>query len=179
MMRRLLGAVAACLCLLLLWKGQQVPLKDEGLQSCPGVISDLDSLAFVEPYASKSYADLRLDLVAFLAMYDDTFVLKPDDSRGFSIREVGSRRQGPLPQLYALRSQMHSNFMDMECRLPDDLLWENKVQSVRRRTLGVVQAYIEDVRERLQLSRYEPGAILDVTVQGSLGVRSKNNLRTI
>lgn len=166
---RLLGVVAACLCLLLLWKGQQVPLKDEGLQSCPGVISDLDSLAFVEPYASKSYADLRLDLVAFLAMYDDTF----------AIRETGSRRRCPLPQLFALRSQMHSNFMDVECRLPDDLLWENKVRSVRRRTLGLVQTYIEDVRERLQLSRYEPGAVLDVTVQGSLGVRSKNNLRTI
>ena len=154
---RLVGIVLACLCLLLLWKKQQVPPKDEGLQSCPNLIKDLDSLAFVEPYAGKSYGNLRLDLAAFLAMYDDSFTLRPDGNRG-------TKRVGPLPQLFALRSQIHSNFMDMQCRLPNDLLWEHRVQSVRRRTLGMVQVYIEDVRERLQLSRYEPGAIIDFTL---------------
>lgn len=117
--------------------------------SHPAVRDDIAQLDFALPYAAGALSELKLDVAAFLTMHQDTF----------SFRPRGDDRRGPLPQLFALKAQIGEDFMDIEYMLPADLAWINKVRSVRARVGALVRVYIEDVRERLQLSRYEPGPI--------------------
>ncbi len=148
-----------CMALLWLWKQQRQPRGQEAFRSHPALRDDIAQLDFAMPYASVPLRELRLDVAAFLAMYQETFAFRPP----------GDDRKGPLPQLFALKAQISEDFMDIEYLLPADMAWINKVRSVRTRTGALVRVYIEDVRERLQLSRYDPGPIgKDNVVLGDL-----------
>lgn len=133
-------------------------------QSYPEVTQDLARLSFIEPYAPDELQKLKKDLQVFFARYGDTFRFNPKVSKD-------AIRVGPLPLLYKLKSRVQQRFMKMQYAAPHDIPWSLVLRNMALRTAHMLQAYIEDVRERLQLSRYSPELI-----QGYYNSRLYGNL---
>lgn len=123
----------------------------QALQPYPKLVHHLDSIEFVSKYAQKQYLNLRTAIALFFKRYDETFVVLSSIHRGI----------GPLPLLYDIKHRVQDHFQDIALRLPSDVQWHLKLQNTCRRILHMLHAYIEDVRERLQLSRYSPDSTED------------------
>jgi len=124
----------------------------QALQPYPAVESNLDSISFVAQYAQKQYDNLRTDVDLFFTRYNETFTHDPT-------WHGQDPRFGPLPLLYDIKHRVQHHFTDLSLRMPSDMVWHLQLSNTCRRTIHMLQAYIEDVRERLQLSRYSPDSI--------------------
>lgn len=141
--------------LVLAWLGTRAhafSVTASALQPYPKVKSLLDSLSFVQQYGEKQYADLKEDVALFFTRYHETFTYDPD---------LRTPRLGPLPLLYDIKDRVQEHFTNISLRMPSDIPWHLKLQNACRRVMHMLQAYIEDVRERLQLSRYSPAFLED------------------
>lgn len=149
-----LGLKLLVVAVMMMWLVQQHKQQQVqgGLQSYPALVADLAALEFVKPYAGKDLSNLERDLSVFFDRYQDTFTFDARVSQE-------NPRVGPLPLLYDLKSRVQHRFTRMQSVIPDDVEWGLVLTNTGHRVVSMLQVYIEDVRERWQLSRYSPQLI--------------------